>query len=297
MAELIRYGETALTQFNPAQTREKIAHLDGDIVTFRKLKEWPALRAAVDEKVEEQKKFVARWKGTVHRKGGERWIDNANGHYQEMSVTEAEAEWGIAQPTVSRWDAWTSPENIDAYRERIILGAHRKALLEPEVNRHSVETGENEWFTPAQYIEAARQVMGGIDLDPATHAIAQRTVKAAVCYTAADNGLVQPWHGRVWLNPPYEAGLIDKFVAKLLAEHSGARVTEGVLLTHNNTDTRWFHSAAYQARLLCFTLGRIRFVGRDGELGEAPTQGHTFFYFGPNAASFGHVFGAFGFIR
>ena len=58
----------------------------------------------------------------------------------------------------------------------------------------------------------------------------------------------------------------------------------------------WFHAAAGQCAALCFTRGRIRFVGASGEI-AAPTQGQAFFYFGPSIERFRETFGGFGFIR
>ena len=65
------------------------------------------------------------------------------------------------------------------------------------------QSKSNEWYTPAPYIEAARRVMGEIDLDPASSTFANHIVRAKMYYAIEDNGLEQNWKGRVWLNPPY----------------------------------------------------------------------------------------------
>ena len=66
--------------------------------------------------------------------------------------------------------------------------------------QHSCKSAEH--YTPAAYVEAARYVLGGIDLDPASCAMANATVQAKHYYTKDDDGLDNPWHGLVYLNPP-----------------------------------------------------------------------------------------------
>lgn len=68
----------------------------------------------------------------------------------------------------------------------------------------------NERYTPGDFADAARNVMGGIDLDPASSFLANQTIKAKKYFgTGKRNGKIvfvdgfwQKWRGRVWLNPP-----------------------------------------------------------------------------------------------
>ena len=157
-------------------------------------------------------------------------------------------------------------------------------------NHRAIGTGENEWYTPPKYIEMARRVLGGIDLDPASNEAAQRVVKASQYFTAADNGLLKEWHGRVWLNPPYSQPLIYEFVTKLIEERSAERVSSAIMLTNNYTDTSWFHAALEIADAVCFTRGRISFINKEGDPYGTPAQGSAFFYFGDAVPAFAQAF-------
>lgn len=211
-------------------------------------------------------------------------------------LSPVEKQLGIRRQQVARWDYYLSHKN--AYRERL-LGAMYKAaaLMEPDGTniRGTQGTGDNEWFTPQEYVERARAVLGEIDLDPATHPAAQERIQAKSFFTQQDDGLKKDWHGRVWLNPPYSQPAISDFISKLIAEIDAGRVTDAILLTHNYTDTAWFHAAAERAHLICFTRGRIRFEAPHGEL-AAPTQGQAFFYFGKDHRRFGKHFLHVGFM-
>lgn len=165
---------------------------------------------------------------------------------------------------------------------------------EPTTHR-TAYTGNYEWYTPAEYVEHARRTLGVIDLDPASSPLAQETVKAARYFSADNDGLRQEWRGRVWLNPPYSQPAIEQFIDKLIEETTAARTSAAVLLTHNSTDTAWFHKAAAAATAICFTRGRIAFVDTNGAR-AAPTQGQAFFFFGKDARSFQTEFAGLGFI-
>ncbi len=161
--------------------------------------------------------------------------------------------------------------------------------------RATAQTGDNEWYTPAEYIEMVREVLGDIDLDPASTAEAQKVVKANDWVSADSNGLLQEWLGRVWLNPPYAQPLISEFVSKLIEEYSAGRTDSAIMLTNNSTDTAWWHEAANAASAICFTRGRIQFYKPAGGP-SAPLQGQVFFYYGKNIEMFTLHFQEIGFV-
>jgi phage N-6-adenine-methyltransferase len=151
-------------------------------------------------------------------------------------------------------------------------------------------TGEYEWNTPPEILEAAREVLGEFDLDPASNPTAQRTVRARHYFTKEEDGLARPWTGRVWMNPPYAQGLIDPFVTKLLEHVKGGEVTEAILLVDNRTDTRWFQTAVRAAPRICFTSGRLRFLRPRGEAAGTPINGSALLYYGDQPERFARVF-------
>lgn len=200
-----------------------------------------------------------------------------------------------AQRLIGFWEANTTPasdlltiEPQEALRISRKLWGHSNTIA----TKH---TGDPESYTPGQYIEAARLVMGEIDLDPASNDLAQETVQALKWYDEENNGLLQPWHGRVFLNPPYSYPSVEYFVLKLLEEYEAARVSAAILLTNDNSDTKWWHAAARAAGGVCHTLGRINFYKSDGEITQ-PTNGQSFFYFGDDSKRFHEIFSEFGLI-
>lgn len=70
----------------------------------------------------------------------------------------------------------------------------------PHDIRHSAASAC--WYTPPEIVDAARDLMGGIDLDPATDAAGNASVRATRIFTEKDDGLRRMWAGRIWLNPP-----------------------------------------------------------------------------------------------
>jgi ParB family chromosome partitioning protein len=158
----------------------------------------------------------------------------------------------------------------------------------------SYSSGENEWYTPPAYIEAARRVMGCIDVDPASSVIANRVVRATTFYDLESDGLAHEWNGRIWLNPPYAQPLVVHFADKLAVEIDAGRVKQACVLVNNATETVWFQTMLLYAQAMCLPRGRIKFIDHNGEATGAPLQGQVILYFGPNIVDFSREFEQFG---
>jgi phage N-6-adenine-methyltransferase len=166
------------------------------------------------------------------------------------------------------------------------------ALADPHPK--SLSTGNEEWHTPARYVQLVCDVLVKIDLDPASNDIANRTVGATRWFTREDNALDKEWHGpSVFMNPPYSRGVISRFVDKLLEERHADRVEQAIVLTHNFCDARWWHKLVHASEAVCFTNRRIRFESPTGDHSQ-PTQGQTFFYLGIHLDRFREVFSQIG---
>ena len=116
-----------------------------------------------------------------------------------------------------------------------------------------------EWYTPPWVFY---RLMLEFDLDPCAPSLpAADWIPAKERYTLADNGLLKPWHGLVWLNPPY--GNKTRQWLERMHNHR-----EGIALLFSRTDTRWFHDFVIKADAILFYKGRISFIDGQGRTGN-----------------------------
>lgn len=156
----------------------------------------------------------------------------------------------------------------------------------------------NEWYTPARYVEAVREVFGGvIDLDPASCEYANRIVQARRIYTIHDNALEREWHARsIFCNPPYGrtkrgGSNLELFCKHLDEQYKKGHVAQAILLIPTNTATSWFPMLWDYP--ICFPDFRLRFYNEQG-MSDGASFGTCFVYLGPYEQRFIAVFSQFG---
>jgi hypothetical protein len=132
----------------------------------------------------------------------------------------------------------------------------------------------DEWYTPPAIFEK----LGRFDLDPCA-ATKPLWKIADTNYSALDDGLSKPWHGRVWLNPPYSRHLLERFVERM-ADHGN-----GIALLFNRCDCKLFQDVIFKkAHGILFLKGRVKFYSPAGEQNGPAGCGSVLVAFGKENA-------------
>ena len=156
------------------------------------------------------------------------------------------------------------------------------------------------WFTPPEYLDSIRTIMGDIDLDPFTSETANETVRAGRIFTTQNSAFENDWKvcekARVFMNPPYSTGLCGRAVNRFMNQFEAGNFAEGIVLVNNATDTRWFRTLVKYCGAVCFTDHRISFWNADRKHISGNTRGQAFFYFGERRVKFNGEFEKHGFV-
>jgi ParB family chromosome partitioning protein len=164
-----------------------------------------------------------------------------------------------------------------------------------------------DWQTPDKYLDAARSVLGEIELDPATSKRAQERIQAQKYYTRHDSCLDHEWHGKVWMNPAYT--LLPQMTDRLIRAYQAGDVPEAIFMTHTATSWElWFQAALRVCTTVCFVSELVEwYPGHKDELAELGVsqaanpdydeRGTVVFYFGQNIDNFRQHFEQFGVVK
>lgn len=126
------------------------------------------------------------------------------------------------------------------------------------LSSHQKNGGHDEWLTPPGIVQA----LGDFDLDPCAP-VARPWDLAAKHFSKEDDGLAQPWEGRVWLNPPFGREAV-KWLRKMV-EHGN-----GIALVPARTETAMFYECIWNvADAVLFMQGRPHFHYVDGRRAAA----------------------------
>lgn len=118
-----------------------------------------------------------------------------------------------------------------------------------------VKIKNDECYTPKWVFDALGLTF---DLDVASSNNEYITVPALKKYTIEDNALIQDWHGRVWMNPPFSSitPWIDKFL-----DHGN-----GVALVPLSSNGRWVNKLWESNAAIAYLPANMKFVSGIGEV-------------------------------
>jgi hypothetical protein len=146
-----------------------------------------------------------------------------------------------------RLKTWEPVEKGSQYRYHNNVKPYR------HFNATDLESTSNEWFTHRKCLKHYGSNSVWTPASPGRDAVPWIPAKEHL--TKADDGLITPWEGFVWLNPPYglRNGMqkwIDRFV-----EHGN-----GVILLPGYTYTQWFQNFVTKVDGILFPLFKLHLI-------------------------------------
>ncbi|MEL7447738.1 MAG: DNA N-6-adenine-methyltransferase [Pseudomonadota bacterium] len=124
------------------------------------------------------------------------------------------------------------------------------------VNTHEQRHGSKmEWLTPLWIFEAL-----GVEFDLDVCAPVGRPthVPAARSYTIEVDGLLAPWQGRVWMNPPFgTANGVHEWLHRFYQHGNGIGIIRA------DTPTSWWHDYVSQSPVIVLPRGRVRYINNN----------------------------------
>ena len=150
------------------------------------------------------------------------------------------------------------------------------------------DSGKYEYYTPSNIVEAAREVMGHISLDPASSLTANEAVRADIFFDKSVNGLNQEWYGNVWMNHPFSRQENKLWVFKLIEEYQAKNTRQACCITYASTSEQWFRPLLDFPQ--CYLYKRTNYLLPDGTVKKGVTKGSVVTYLGLNVAKFRQVF-------
>ena len=175
--------------------------------------------------------------------------------HRGMSQRELAVLIKVTQPTIVALERRDSGRLSTLEKVLVALGAGVYLAAKGQTRAFYTHAGNSSmsetWETPRALLETLVTVFGRFDLDPCAPRKTRARVKARVHLTQEDDGLSLPWHGTVFVNPPYGRTL-SSWVAKAHREVQEGRARTVVALLPARPDTSYWHAhvAGHAARLL-----------------------------------------------
>ena len=226
-----------------------------------------------------------------------------------LSQGEAADKLGVSRGTVNQAHS-VQTNGIPSLKELVegkkmgLRSAVDISRLSPEEQEKAIETWQkgqeeainkskiheaDERYTPQYLIEAAREILGDILLDPCSCKKAQELIQARTYWTVDDDGLSQEWRGfnKIWINWPYSDP--RPWVHKIADWwESGAVARGGALMALARLDpsTVWYRELWPYVDAMCLLKNRVTHYNGDGECGTQTNFCSVLIYIGTNTQKF-----------